>query len=423
MKICLLGNMNNSHYVLAKLLRRNGINAYLILFETDKLYLPEQEDSFLLNGYPDWIKRVRWGSVGSLLFTSSKKLRLDLTGFDLYVICGQGPLFLKKARIDKYIFLPYGCDLYLLTSKKALTRAVKEIYGFFACLLSYLPIIFFSEMQKKAIQEAIAVSIILEAPYYKEIQRLKLNSKTISLGIPLDLVKFKADNLNNEIIHNTQNEKIKTLIHKRKEYEILVFAPARHEWRKDLPDPNNNKGNDILIKGVSKAIKEKGIRILLVLVEWGRDFLLSKKLIKELSIEENVVWIPRVPREELRYYYYLSDIVADQFCAGGHGVLALEVLALEKVLLTYINNDFEITAKRPVPPCLNAKTPEQICAMLADFATNRKAYANMGKRGRQWVENYHGDGLVEEYIRLFKHILNGKDIREFIPSFEKEIES
>lgn len=96
--------MNNNFYVLTKLLRKKRIDAHLILFDTDNFYLPEQEDSFLLKGYPDWIKRVQWGNPWSLFFTSNKKIYADLADFDLYITCGYGPSFLNKTRINNNDF-------------------------------------------------------------------------------------------------------------------------------------------------------------------------------------------------------------------------------------------------------------------------------------------------------------------------------
>ena len=418
MRICILGNMNLTHYVLAKLLRKKGIDARLFLYDSDaKGHLPEYEDSSLKDNYPEWIKQLRWGSWWSFRRTPAGRMRRDLGGGDLYVACGGGPAFLSKGGITNFIFLAYGSDLYQCPfwrqSLKAYGRPVLKA-------LFFLPTICLSSRQKRAISRSLAVDIVpIPNIRAESIQQLGMQKKAIPLSYPMDLGRLDPTAVRSESIRG-QDQMLKELALRRRQFEFVVFSPTRHVWCRPMPDPASNKGNDILLLGVAEAISKEAVNPLLALIEKGKDVPASKALITKLGIANNVLWIPQTSRENLRYYYSVADVVADEFFwDSGAPLIALEALSLGKPLLIHMSHSYERVAQRPSYPCLNVRTPGEIRSVLTDFAGNKEKYRDIGRKGRDWVEKYYGDGLVDEYIRLFEHILSGKDVAEFRLTFEE----
>lgn len=399
MKVCCLGNMNYTGYVMAKLLRRRGIDANLLLYKNE-FFLPEDEDENLKNNYPPWIKKVKWGNYRSFFLTSKKQLLQDLDEFDVYLSCGFGPAFLKKVGfIKKNIFLPYGSDLCVVPFPK------KNIKG---ALFYYIPGLWlFSYIQRRGIQESAAVTTIpVNHPDCENaIKKLNL-SNALLLAFPLDLEKFDPEKIATEL-NNSSDENIKVLKRLRSEFELIVFSQTRHVWTKETLKsvPWDDKRNEILIRGFAEFLKVMK-SALLILVEKGQDVGASKDLINKLNIDKNVYWIPEMSREKVRFYLYNADITADQFATGGYGATTIEGLALGKPVLVYITSRFEKEARRALPPSiLNVKTPDQIKEAICSFVKNREKYLELGVKTRNWVNKYYGEELIDDYIRLFYSLM------------------
>ncbi|MBI2830675.1 MAG: glycosyltransferase family 4 protein [Chloroflexi bacterium] len=419
MKVCFVGNEHNSSYVLTKLLRRKGIDAHLILLggEPDES-LPEREDSFLKNGYPEWIKKVDWGYPLSFFRVTNSKLKADTGEADIYVSCNFGPAFLSRLNLKRSVILPYGSDIYAAAFPKHWYRQIIKRGLRSLPLLPAAMVI--SGFQKRGIHKADAISIIPSASYGAAIKKMNLQHKCLPMHKPLDLEKFNNSIIEKEL-SGVRDKNLLALLSRRKEYDMVVFSPTRHCWGETIGDHADDKRNDLLIEAFARLVLEGKSNPLLVLIETGESLAASKELIRNLGIEKNIFWAPHISREMLRYYYCLADIVGDQYKVGMYGLIALEAFACEKPVMVYIAGDYEKAAKRPFPPCLNVRTAEEIYSVLRDFSSNKNKYLNIGKEARNWMEKYYGNGLTDEFIRLFEHILEGKDIKRFIP-FEKHRE-
>jgi len=398
---------------MAKMLRKRGIDAYLILYDNEyKYFLPEHEDTELKDNYPDWIKRVHWGSARSFFLTKSSIVRDDLDNFDVYICCGYGPAFLQKAGIEKYIFLPYGGDLVYLPYPVEQLKSGGFIKGFLRIFHS--PHLFFlSLLQKKAIQKSKAICIVLVDEYFIEpLKNLEICDKIIQLGLSIDTEKFSSISVHS-YLEGSKDENFRRILSLKNKSKLIVFSPTRHFWTAESIrlDRISNKANDVLIEGFANLPVDSDS--LLILVEKGPDVIRSKKLIQTLGIENRVIWVPEMPRENLIQYYLISDISVDQMVPLGYGSIALEVFALSKPLMTNIADNFEKISQRPLPPILNISTADDITNFFTDFIRDPEKYRIIGKNARTWVEKYHGYGLIDDYIQLFHHISEGKDLNDF----------
>ncbi len=57
------------------------------------------------------------------------------------------------------------------------------------------------------------------------------------------------------------------------------------------------------------------------MVDWSLDEGKSKKLVDDLRISDNIIWIKPVPKNQLIQYYNITDIVLDQFVLGSWGTV------------------------------------------------------------------------------------------------------
>ena len=186
MRICLVGNMNNNNYILAKMLRKKGVEADLILLNNEyRYFLPEHYDEELKKGYPEWIRKVRWGSGASFFYTSKDKILKDLGEYDIYIACNLfAPAFLYKAGlINRTIIRPHGGDVRILPFWGKLI----ENYKFYTKPLMFFPAYYLSNVQKIAIKNCLAIFALPQGLMYDSLAKLNVLNKVIEVGVVVDL--------------------------------------------------------------------------------------------------------------------------------------------------------------------------------------------------------------------------------------------
>jgi len=100
----------------------------------------------------------------------------------------------------------------------------------------------------------------------------------------------------------------------------LVLLPSSQNWSKD-----HDKGS---IKALTAFIelREQGIPVGLVAVEWGLQLEESKALLKSAGLSEHVAWVPPMARFGLQRMMADVDVVWDQFGLEAFGALALRAV-------------------------------------------------------------------------------------------------
>lgn len=158
--------------------------------------------------------------------------------------------------------------------------------------------------------------------------------------------------------------------------ETVLFHPTHHSI---------TKGNDVIIRTVSSLIRE-GYSIKLVMVEWGSMLEESKNLVRELGIENFVVWIPKIPPNKMADYYNASDIVCDQFSIGELGLTSLEAMACGKPVITkYDSNDSSSDNQKEyvLPKMVDYFDVKKELIRLLEDPTLRK---DVGRNNYEWVK-------------------------------------
>lgn len=125
-----------------------------------------------------------------------------------------------------------------------------------------------------------------------------------------------------------------------------------------------------------------------------------------------LIILEKVPNHQIQAVMQTVDIVAEQFIVGWYSMFAMEGMALEKPVMTYLRPDLLALYTNHgiidpnVIPILN--TPiDQIESMLRWALKNRDQLGDIGKQGRAYVERYHS---LEAIGRLFASILTQLDL-------------
>ena len=395
-KVACVGNMNNNMFSLVRYLRDFGLGAELLMYNKEfEHFLPHCDT--LNNSDIPWIKKLCWGSLRSFFLIPPKKVKKDLNKYDIIVGCGPLPAFLARSGLKLHIFAPYGSDLYFPYWKeyffnwklplKLILRyyQIRGIYNSELCT-----IIPGNELYRKAIE--------------------KIGVRNYPLGIP-HLYSPEYSNLKPDSFRYSA-----LFLELRRRYDILVFNHCRQLW-KTFVNEASFKGNDIIIKGFAQYLKKSRKKAALVLFEYGPDVQNSKRLINELGIQKNTIWLPKMPRKEIIFGLSLadfgSDILVPIYWSTTNGTSA-EVMMSGKPLFKNLPITPEQHKKfllgRPFPPIVNVSSPEEIAHHLLRYESNPEPYKQLGKKAKEWFDRYMGIGLAERWIYLISCIYNKKQI-------------
>ncbi len=177
------------------------------------------------------------------------------------------------------------------------------------------------------------------------------------------------------------------------------FHPSRQDW----PE----KGNDRLLRGFAKYV-QRNRRAKLVAVEWYQspeDLGKSKQLVSELGIQENVTWVPVMPKGKLIEFYQKSTAVFDQFLFGAFGTTTPEAMSCGRPVVGYVENKYWQKYHAEPPPVLNASSAVEIFDAMVKLE-DQQLQVDQGRRGREWIMRNCDCSLVaSQQLEVYKKVL------------------
>jgi glycosyltransferase involved in cell wall biosynthesis len=360
MNILHAGNMANIGYLISKQLQLDGINAELIM---EKYPIPSSDpiklDPSLKNSYPKWIhfydKQSSWKRK------IIKKMRES--NYDLIHAYVEFPIFAYLSN-KPFVAHPQGSDI----REMAFSNSFRGI------------------LLRRAYRKAKAV-IVSSPEQIFLLKKLKL-ANGILIPISPEYPFFQPENISRKKFSD----------------KFVIFHPANLDWK--------GKGNDILIKGFAKAIKQHP-NMLLLIVDRGVDSSKTHSLVNSLNIKDKVKFINGpLNYPDLRYYYNTSDAVADQFHLGELGGIARETLCCEKPLLTSFNQEKYKEIFPDLPPISNAFTINDVVEQLISLSNSSIREKN-AKLGRLWIEKNISPGVLsKKLLLLYQGILSGENAKQ-----------
>jgi len=358
LKILYAGNVANFGYVVTNQLRRYGIEVDLLMEKNSPLEQdPLKKDATLHNEYPEWIhffdkKKSKW-KRSILKLMKNKK-------YDLIQAQSELIIFAYLSR-KSFIAQPVGSDLRSLAFQNS-------IRGF---------------LLRRALKKAKAV-IISGPEQLSLVRKLNLNNFFVipfspEFSIFEPMIVNKSDSMDN----------------------FVIFHPANLDWIK--------KGNSILLEGFAKFVKDYS-NASLIIVDRGKDSLKTHQLVKSLGIEGNVRFLKGpLNYEDLKYFYNMADVVADQFVLEDIGAIGREVMCSQKPLLANFNDDSYRNFYSELPPVAKASTSQEISDQLK-ILSDEKTRLEIGKKSREWMEKNNSISIFNKKMKiLYVSILSGNN--------------
>ncbi len=393
-KVALIGNMNNNFFSVVRYLRDRGIDARLLLLNNEHPQFHPSNDTFDLS-YQNYTIQLGWGDGQSFYKMDKEKIESDLREYDFIIGCNTVPAFLHKInrRID--IFATFGSDFYALPFIPSIPNPIRK-------LKYYCQYHTFHEAQRKGIQDACVINKEDVLPFSRKIvKKLGVSSKMYYFSQPA--VYNKIFSLNRIKLYYNRSAWYHEFKRVRDNFDLVIFHHSRHIW-KTYVDEHSNKGNDILMRGVCKFIKDNpDIKVCLVLFEYGPDVAASKELVEKLGIKKNVQWFPMMPRKEILIGLSLADLVTGQFSIGAVSCgTILEGLALGKPILHYKDETLPDLNGISDYPYIQVRTEADICEVLKDYRRNPSLYLKIGKEAAKWYEKNYVKRCMDKYVQLIE---------------------
>lgn len=241
-----------------------------------------------------------------------KKLRLDIIHVQTEMGIGiYGRLLAKKLKIPLvYTYHTMYVDYTYIVTKGVLDPAAKGIVKKFS----------------KSISSSVTE---LTTPSVKTKNALREYGvdryiNVIPNGINLSM--FDESNINKQFI-----EEFKTKYNLHCKYILLSLGRIAKE-----------KANDVLLQGYATFLKNPTIdNSVLLVVGDGPDRPNLEKLTMELGISDHVIFVGKVPYEQVPYFYYMSNLYLSASTSETQGLTFIEAIAAKTLVLCRFDENLE----------------------------------------------------------------------------------
>lgn len=421
MRVAVYGNVANNAYIQARLLRRAGVEAELVIdplerfvmsdprWEDIDLELPSgglSSDALPGSALPPWVRddaaedssawsrrrdiataalrhvggvATAWrvgGRQAAMYAGAYARVAHRLSTYDCALVFGLGPIVASLAGVP-FLTLPFGGDITIVPfadgdgwqgQREPGTRPADG------------PAPHIAALQRWGLWHTDRL-LLCDPAFFGYVGRLGLADKALPFRLAIDTDMY-SPGPEPELRAELLGERART----------LVFVPSRQDWYW--------KGSDRMLEGYARAIGERD-DIVLVCAGWGADLERSRRVIGELGIEDRVRMLDHaMSKPRLVRYYRAADIVMDQFTLGAYGGSSLEAMSCARPLLIHLDPDAYVSRLGELPPVVNVREASEIAAELSRLLDNAELRARIGAQAREWVIANHGQALVETIIEL-----------------------
>jgi hypothetical protein len=401
-RVALIGNMNNNMFALTRYLIDNGYDAHLFYRETSPHFNPKA-DTFSLD-YLSFCYEVNWFQFSTRI-EAIPHIKKQLIGYNFFIGQGDEAAYAVMAGIKFDVYYPYGSDFYKYAWLPQNYSLLKILYGKVRRSTPIKESLIGSNA--KFIRKAIVESkFVLFDKTNDEIERkladLNIQGKLMNIPMPfLYLLAYDKD-INWDVHWKNEIKKL------REQNEFLILYHGRQEWitaKKSKLNPYTNKNTDFLIEGYAKFCKlRSNNKTALIMIEYGNDVAYSKRLIDDLNISKNVIWLPVMYRKDLMYLISQVDVCCGEFNQSylTFGTI-IESMSMAKPVIHHRDDSLYSEAYTELYPLYNARTPDEITIQIDCAFSNPNGRVQMGLDAKKWVKKYFIDKPLKTLLELIEN--------------------
>ena len=330
---------------------------------------------------------------------TGRRVRREFGGFDRYVGTGYAAGILARGGLRLDIYYPFGVGIEYVGDVST-RRYLKAAPFWKRWIVSYV-----RQRQVSGIRNAtncLNCEMSLTRQTFQEIGK-----GFVPLAIPMVYLEEAPSEGN-------VPQQLLELGGRLRRYDLSIVSHCSQTWvprngiSKDEWDLRS-KHNDWLIRGFAALCSQRPEkRSLLVLLEYGPDVDDTKRLCRELGIEADVLWLPKMPRKELLYVIGCCTIGVGEFRVGKGmmwGGTGWEVLAMGKPLLQscpFSSEEFGAWFGHELPPMLEVREPEDVGRHLIECLDSPAICSDLGDRALAWFRVHQGRELAAEWLALLE---------------------
>ncbi len=224
---------------------------------------------------------------------------------------------------------------------------------------------------------------------FKEKYNVDKNIYIIPTGIEID--RFYEENVDKKEVEAVR----KKLKIEKKDFTILFVGRIAKE-----------KNIDLLLSAQQK-INENDKNVKLVIVGDGPDMDEYKKMSKDLGIAKNVIFVGKVPWEDIPKYYHVADIFATASTSETQGLTVIEAMAASVAPICIDDESFRNT----VVDGLNGrifKTKTEYVEIVLELSKNKNKLGLLQKQARLNAEVHSSKYYGERALDVYKHAIEHK---------------
>ena len=229
---------------------------------------------------------------------------------------------------------------------------------------------------------------------FKEKYNVDKNIYIIPTGIEID--RFYQENVDKKSVEEIR----KKLNIDKKSFNILFVGRIAKE-----------KNIDLLLEAQKDLLNiEKNIN--LIIVGDGPDMEEYKETSKKLGIDKNVIFVGKVPWEDVPKYYLLADIFATASTSETQGLTVIEAMAASIAPVCIDDESF----KNTVVDGYNGeifKDKEEYVKIVLDLKNDSKKLAMLQKQARLNAEIHSSKYYGERVLSVYEHAIENKKYDNF----------
>jgi glycosyltransferase involved in cell wall biosynthesis len=406
-RIALIGNMNNNFFSITRYLRDLGYDAHMF-FRLGADHFQPKADTYTL-GYESYCHEIDWLAKGfyNIDIPAIQKI---LHGFDFFIGQGDEAAVAHRCGILFDVYYPYGSDVskysYLPQEFNLRHKLTSFVRRYNKHQLNYTQMKHgtMSKYQRGAITTAKHIlAEYTNEEYVGKLSGLNYTGKFEKVPMPFIYLKDYEQLISGYTPDTHWRSEIDKL---RSENQFLLLYHGRQEW-KTFHYEFNGKNTHHLIIGFANFIKSRpALKAKLVMLEYGNDVQHSKDLIKELGIEQNVKWFPKMYRKDLMYLVKNADVCTGEF---GYSYLTfgtvVEAMLMKKLVIHYREDHLYTDVYPELYPMLHAKTPEEIEKAISFAVNNPAEIQQMGEKACEWVKT----NFIERPVKFLQQLIEEKN--------------
>ena len=149
-----------------------------------------------------------------------------------------------------------------------------------------------------------------------------------------------------------------------------------------------------------RILREKIPYVKLKIVKYGKDIAKCKEILKK---DDRVMWLKPLSKDEMAREMKACSIVWEQHLVGVFGITGIEAMAAGVPVFTFFDKKNDMEGKYD-PPVISPNNPMEQATITKNLIENENLRLEMGKKGQNWVQEFHSKKAVWKILRNLYNI-------------------